>query len=80
MTGKDLIIYILKHNLENEVILKNGVLVGFIDEDQLAVKFGVGVWTIRAWSDLGSLDGIRIGEKLYFVDDVHDPRKAEKIN
>ena len=43
MTGKDLIIYILKHNLENEVILKNGVLVGFIDEDQLAVKFGVGV-------------------------------------
>ena len=46
MTGKDLIIYILQNNLEDEVVLKEGFFVGFMDQNEAAVKFNVGVWTI----------------------------------
>ena len=80
MTGKDLIIYILQHNLEDEVVLKNGFFVGFMDECDAAAKFGVGVWTIRAWYSIGVLDGIQVGEKLYFLKNISDPRKGEMIN
>lgn len=77
MTGKDLIIYILQNNLEDEVVLKDGFFVGFMDETEAAAKFGVGVWTIRAWYALGEIDGIASGEKLYFLKSMPDPRKGE---
>ena len=80
MTGKDLIIYILENNLENEVVLKDGVFVGFMDEGEAAIRFDVGVWTIRAWYMIGSIEGYRIGNKLYFRRDTKDPRKGETIN
>ena len=67
MTGKDLIIYILQNNLEDEVVLKEGFFVGFMDENEAAVKFNVGVLTIWAWYSIGVLDGIQVGEKLYFM-------------
>lgn len=80
MTGKDLIIYILENNLENEVVLKDGVFVGFMDEGEAAAKFDVGIWTIRAWYMIGSLKGYRVGNKLYFPRDMQDPRKGETTN
>lgn len=80
MTGKDLIIYILQNNLEDEVVLKEGFFVGFMDENEAAVKFNVGVWTIWAWYSIGALDGIQVGEKLYFMKNAQDPRKGEMIH
>ena len=80
MNGKDLIIYILQYNLEDEVVLKDGFFIGFMDENEAAAKFNVGVWTIRAWYSIGVLDGIQVGEKLYFRKDTHDPRKGEMTN
>nr|DAV24938.1 MAG TPA: Protein of unknown function (DUF1580) [Bacteriophage sp.] len=80
MTGKDLIIYILQNNLENEEVFKDGFFVGFMDENEAAVKYGVGVWTIRAWFMLGALDGIQVGEKLYFLKSTPDPRKGEIVH
>lgn len=77
MTGRDLIIYILQNNLEDEVVLEDGFFVGFMDEQEAAVKFGVGVWTIKVWYSIGALDGIRVGEKLYFLKSTPDPRKGE---
>lgn len=77
MTGRDLIIYILQNNLEDEVVLKDGFFVGFMDDYEAAVKFGVGVWTIRTWYSIGALDGIQVGEKLYFLKNTPDPRKGE---
>lgn len=77
MTGRDLIIYILQNNLEDEVVLKDGFFVGFMDETEAAAKFGVGVWTIRAWYALGEIDGIASGEKLHFLKSMPDPRKGE---
>ena len=75
MTGKDLIVYILRHNLENEEVLKDGIFVCFLNEKQAAAKFEVGVETIKVWYALGLLEGFEIDEHLYFSRDLEDPRK-----
>lgn len=55
MTGKELILYILQNNLENKVVLKDGLFVDFLNEERAAVKFGVGIATIKAWRKRGIL-------------------------
>lgn len=76
MTGKELIYYILKNDLENEQIIKKGSFIGIIDEIQLAAKLGVGTATITAWYKMGMIDGLQIGDTLYFLETIKDPRKA----
>ena len=78
MTGKELILYILENDLENEVVIKNGVFVWLMDEEEAAIKFDVGVATIRAWYICGMLNGTKIGDHLYFLRNVKDPRKDDK--
>ena len=80
MTGKELIIYILQNDLVDEVVLDDGIFVGFMDENEAAAKFNVGVWTVRTWYSIGVLDGFAIGRKLYFMKNVCDPRKGEKTH
>ena len=65
MTGRDLIIYILENNLENEPVYKDGRLLGFITVTEAAVKFKVGQSTIKALVEKGRLRGIEIGGELY---------------
>lgn len=79
MTGKDLILYILRNNLENTVVLQDGFFVGFMTEEEAAAKFDVGVATIRAWYQCRMLDGTQIGDSLYFLKDVADPRITNNI-
>lgn len=74
MTGKELILYILQNNLENTIVLEDGFFVGFMTEEEAAVKFGVGKAQIRAWYYCDMLKGTRIGGSLYFLKDVADPR------
>ena len=38
MTGKDLIVYILQNDLEDEVIFQNNRFIGFASEEELASK------------------------------------------
>ena len=78
MTGKELIMYILQNNLENEVVIKDGNFVWFMSDDEAAIKFGVGVATIKAWYDCGMLSGTKIGDHLYFFRNTDDPRKNKK--
>ena len=79
MTGKELILYILENDLENEVVIKDGVFIWLMDEKEAAVKFDVGVATVRAWYACGQLDGTKIGDHLYFFRNAKDPRKNEKL-
>ena len=74
MTGKELILYILQNNLEDAVVLQNGFFVGFMTEEEVAVKFEVGVAQVRAWYYCDMLKGTQIGDSLYFLKDVADPR------
>ena len=77
MTGKELIIYILLNNLENEMIFKNGKFLDFLTEEEVAAKFDVGVATVRVWCALDKVKGITIGDSIFFPKDIADPRKAE---
>jgi hypothetical protein len=77
MTGKELMLYILENNLENEVVIKDGIFVWLMNEEEAAVKFDVGVATVKAWYICGMLNGTKIGDHLYFLRNVKDPRKDE---
>lgn len=67
MTGKEFIIYILENNLENEDIFENGKIKGFLTEEELAVKLNTGRATIHTQYLRGLINGIRIGDKVYFL-------------
>ena len=58
MTGRDLIIYILEHHLEDEELFKDGKIPGLMTYEEAAVKFNVGTCTIRTWVTQGFLKGI----------------------
>lgn len=64
MTGKEMIIYILKHNLENEKLTLDNL---FLTETQMAVKLGTGIFTARAMYEFGAIEGIKIGDSIYFL-------------
>lgn len=79
MTGKELILYILRNDLENTIVLEDGFFTGFMTEEEAAVKFIVGVAQIRAWYNCKMLKGTKIGDSLYFRKDVADPRITIKM-
>lgn len=76
MTGRDLILYILENNLENEPVVKDGIFIGLMSEEEAAAKFDVGVSTIRVYNTLKMLDGIEINGRMYFLRNAKDPRKG----
>lgn len=78
MTGKELILYILQNNLEDTVVLNGGLFIGFMTEEDAAVKFGVGIATVQAWYNCKWIEGTQIGDSLYFRKDVADPRTIIK--
>ena len=72
MTGRDLIIYIMQNNLEDTVIIET------MTEGEAAVKFGVGVYTIRLWYELGMIKGWETNNHLVILKDSVDPRRRDK--
>ena len=73
MTGKDLIIYILEHDLENEPVFKDGRFIGFITVGEAAAKMGVGLATIYIWIKQDEIDYIQIGDRFYVSADFKAP-------
>ena len=69
MTGRDLIVWILKNNLEDEPIFKDGKFIGFITADEAAEKLNVGTATVLAWLNRGMLEGAVIGDSIYIQAD-----------
>lgn len=65
MTGRDLIVYILENGLENEPVVKNGKIIGFMTISEVASKMNVGLPTISVWILQGRLDHIKIGGAIY---------------
>lgn len=65
MTCKELIVYILENNLENEPVFRKGKFVGFITDSEAAEKMNVGLATIWTWVGQGKLDAILVGDRLY---------------
>lgn len=65
MTGRDLIIYILNNNLEDEQICKDGAILGFLTVEQAAAKLDIGVATAYTLISQGRLDTVRIPETKF---------------
>ena len=55
MTGKDLIVYILQHNLENKSL-------DVLTVEEYAVIHKVGIDTVYAWIHLKQLDAYLFGD------------------
>lgn len=64
MTGRELIVYILENNLQDEEIFKDGKFVGFITADEAAAKLNVGVATIYAYIKMGKIHAIATDKVL----------------
>lgn len=78
MTGRDLIVYILSNNLENEEVFKDGKFIGFITAGEAAVKLNVGIPTICVWLSQKKLDGVKIGDTIYISADCERPTNKEE--
>lgn len=73
MTGRDLIIYILENNLEDEPIFKDGRIPGFISLGEAAEKMNVGLATVLALINQNRLNYIVIGNSLYIPSNFESP-------
>lgn len=69
MTGKDLIIYILENNLENEPVFQQGKFIGFVTAGEVAERLNVGVATVYVWVYQKRLEGMLVGGTLYIPAD-----------
>ena len=65
MTGRELILYILENNLENEPVVNDGRFIGFLTLSEVANRLDVGIHTINAWIALGRIPAITLHGKIY---------------
>ena len=67
MTGRELIIYILQNKLEDKTLLDEDRYLKLATEEEVAVRFDVSIPTIKAYQELGILNGIKSNNLLYFL-------------
>lgn len=79
MTGRDLIIYILSNNLENEPVFKDGKFIGFITAGEAAERMNVGVATIYVWVSQKRLDGVIVNNTLYIPADFESKQQPKGV-
>ncbi len=79
MTGRDLIVYILENNLEDEPVFKDGVLLGFMSIGKAAEKFNVGKSTVEIWIRLGQLKGVKVGNTFLIPANVKSPLEGGEV-
>lgn len=73
MTGRDLIIYILENGLEDQEIIKDGKIIGFVTPDEVAAKMNVGTATVYVWIWQKRLSAVRVGDKFYIPANFKSP-------
>lgn len=61
MTGKELIIYILENDLENEPVFKNDKFLGFKSISEVAEECNVGNETVRIWIEFDMIPSVHVG-------------------
>ena len=67
MNGRELILYILENELENEDIFSKEFLKFMPTIESVAVMFNVGVATVEAWVENDCLDSIEFGGQTYIT-------------
>ena len=75
MTGRELILYIVSNGLEDEEVFKDGKILGFMTETEAAVRFNVGVATVRVWADGGYIPSVKVGNVRYIPANAERPKE-----
>lgn len=75
MTGRDLIIYILKNNLEDAELFTStdSLLPFFVTVDERAVEWVTGKATLKALIEIGKLKGIKMGDQYFILATEKNP-------
>lgn len=79
MKGRDLIIYILANNLEDEPVFNNGKFIGFMTPTEVAVTENVGTATVHAWMHQGRLESEAVREGIYIPANYESPMKCISV-
>ena len=69
MSGRELIIYILKNNLEDEELFSEEFWARMPSPMTVAIRFDVGIATVNGWIMDGKLDVIKFNNKTYVTPD-----------
>lgn len=69
MTGRELIIYILRNELEDKEIFVDFKSLSIIPAIEYAIKNNVGLATVLTWYSLGFIKGITIDNQVYIYKD-----------
>ena len=75
MTGRELILYILQNGLEDDPVVQDGKIVGFLTLEEAASKYDVGTATVIAWASLGYISCYNIGGKAY-IPDIYEKKES----
>lgn len=75
MTGRELIIFILLNGLEDELMVDEIELLHEIcmSLEEAAVKFGVGVPTVKVWVDNDIIPKICFNGEIYILKNTPNP-------
>lgn len=81
MTGRELIMFILLNGLEDELIVDE---IELLDEicmtvEEAAVKFGVGVPTVRVWADNDVIPKLVFNDKTYILKNTPNPMVRKEV-
>lgn len=73
MTGRELIVYILENQLEDQLVINEGKIIGFVTPDEVAAKMNVGTATVYVWIWQKRLSAVRIGDRFYIPANFDPP-------
>lgn len=65
MTGRELIIFILNHHLEDAVLFEDGKMPGYLTVEEAAIKMSTGVETVKALYKREVLKGFTLGDTIF---------------
>ena len=74
MTGKELIIYILENDLEDEPVFNDGNFLGFMTTAKVAEMENVGVATVYVWIAMGQIDYVKVGNTFLIPANYMSPQ------
>lgn len=78
MTGRDIVIYILKNNFEDKSIYEI-ISDSLMACDEAADKFNVGISTVKTWAQLGMIPCFKIGGSIYILKTAKKPNNNYDI-
>lgn len=64
MTGRELIVYILENGLEDSEMFDDGII---MTADEKAAELATGVESVKVMRELGAIDGLKIGNTVFFL-------------